>query len=65
MEDMADKPVFSPAKCDLGIQMACEQFDKLGLTMTERFHVAYSLAVAAAAGLGKSLKELADMYNEE
>lgn len=65
MEDMADKPVFSPAKCDLGIQMACEQFDKLELTMMERFHVAYSIAVTSAAILGSSFKELAEKYKDE
>lgn len=65
MTDMAEKPVFDHAKADLGIKMVCEQFDKLEMTMTERFHVSFCVAVTAAAMLGKSFEELAAMYKDE
>ena len=58
-----DGPVFDKGKADLGIHMACEQFDKLGLTLTERWWVCRCIGKAAAAMLGERFVELAEMLD--
>ena len=57
---MGDRPVFDKGKADLGIHMACEQFDKLGLTLTERWWVCRCIGKASAAMLGERFVELAE-----
>lgn len=57
---MEDKPIFDKAKADLGIKMACEQFDKLGLTLVERFWACHCILQAASGLLGEKYSELAD-----
>jgi len=62
---MEDKPVFDKAKTDLGIQMACEKMDSLGLTLFERWWVAHCIEVAARGLLGEALDRLVEKHSDD
>ena len=59
-----ERPYFDPANVDAGIRAACSEFDRLGLTLFERLHAAYSISTAAASGLGIDFSEYRRMVGE-
>ena len=66
---MADRygemPVFDKGKADLGIHEACAAFDRLELTLTERFFVVHCLDSALRGILGEKYDELARVMGVE
>ena len=59
---MDEKPVFSIERANEGISAACEAFDSLDLTLTERWWAAKSVEIAARKILGDKFAELAEQW---
>ena len=49
---MEEAPVFDHEKVQVGIECVCESMDYVGLTLFERWWVAYHIEKSAAAMLG-------------
>lgn len=65
MADYAEMPVFDKSKSDLGIHMACEQFDKLGLTLFERWWACHCIENAARSLLGDAFGQLVERLGDD
>ena len=64
-EKLDERPIFNLEKANLGIKRACEAFDELELTLTERFWVCHCLVKAVSGLLGRKYSELEEMMREK
>jgi len=63
--DLSEAPVFDVERANEGIRKACQAFDDLDMTLSERFWACHCILAAASSMLGSKYAEIVDMMREK